>query len=76
MGLWVYGCDCCQNVSPWNDPWRTKDKPVNQRVEAKKSDFHLSTLLHMDERFFKDRIWPHMFYIDSENLWLWKMIVA
>jgi epoxyqueuosine reductase len=76
MGLWVYGCDRCQNVCPRNDPWRAKDKPVNQRVEAKKRDFDLPNLLHMDEAYFKNKIWPHMFYIDVPDLWLWKMNVA
>ena len=76
MGLWVYGCDRCQNVCPRNDPWKTKDKPVNQRVADKEPDFHLPALLHMDEAYFKTRIWPHMFYIDAENMWLWKMNVA
>ena len=76
MGLWVYGCDRCQNVCPRNDAWRAKEKPVNRRVEAKRPDFALPTLLHMDEAFFKAKIWPHMFYIDAENLWLWKMNVA
>jgi len=76
MGLWVYGCDRCQNVCPRNDAWRAKGKPVNKRVEAKTVDFNLSTLLHMDEEFFKAKIWPHMFYIDAKNLWLWKMNVA
>jgi epoxyqueuosine reductase len=76
MGLWVYGCDRCQNVCPRNDTWRAKEKPVNKRVEAKRPNFDLSTLLHMDEEYFKTEIWPHMFYIDATNLWLWKMNVA
>jgi epoxyqueuosine reductase len=76
MGLWVYGCDRCQNVCPRNDAWRAKEKPVNKRVEVKRSNFELSTLLHMDEEYFKTKIWPHMFYIDATNLWLWKMNVA
>jgi len=76
MGLWVYGCDRCQNVCPRNDAWRAKEKPVNKRVEAKTPDFNLSALLHMDEEYFNTKIWPHMFYISTENLWLWKMNVA
>lgn len=76
MGLWVYGCDRCQDVCPRNDPWKVKDKPINQSVADKAPDFHLPALLHMDEAYFKDRIWPHMFYIDAENLWLWRMNVA
>lgn len=76
MGLWVYGCDRCQNVCPRNDAWRAKERPVNQRVAAKAPNFALSSLLHMDLEFFKANIWPHMFYISAENLWLWKMNVA
>jgi epoxyqueuosine reductase len=76
MGLWVYGCDRCQNVCPRNDAWRAREKPVNERVTAKRPDFDLAELLHMDEAYFNTKIWPHMFYIAAENLWLWKMNVA
>lgn len=76
MGLWVYGCDRCQNVCPRNDAWRAREKPVNKRVEAKLRDFDLSTLLHMDHGFYENRIWPHMFYIAKNDIWLWKMNVA
>jgi epoxyqueuosine reductase len=78
MGLYVYGCDRCQNVCPRNRPMLAKGTtlPMNKDIEAMVEDFDLVKLLHMDEKYFTEKIWIHMFYIPPKDLWRWKMNVA
>ena len=76
MGLWIYGCDHCQNVCPRNRAWLSMDLPVNERVAAKSDAFDLRKLLHMDKEYFESKVWPHMFYMSSDDIWRWKMNVA
>jgi epoxyqueuosine reductase len=78
MGLYIYGCDRCQDVCPRNRPWLAKAVllPQNEKAQTMIEDFDLVKLLHMNQKYFSEKIWKHMFYTPPKDLWRWKMNVA
>jgi epoxyqueuosine reductase len=73
MGMYIYGCDRCQNVCPRNQPILASVMPEDSRITEMSKTFTLEKLLTMDKEYFKKFIWPNMFYMSEDFIWKWKM---
>lgn len=54
IGPWVFGCDCCQEVCPWNQKVRPTREPAF-RSRPGLANPNLVELLSLDEETFKAR---------------------
>lgn len=76
MGMYIYGCDRCQNVCPRNYAWMNSEHEEYRKLKDMAEIFRPEKILMMDKDYFKKFIWPRMFYISSSDIWRWKMNAA
>ena len=76
MGMYIYGCDRCQNVCPRNTPRLSLRMPEDEKLADMSEKFSPEKLLAMDKVYFETFIWPRMFYMSYKTIWKWKMNAA
>lgn len=71
IGKWVYGCDICQDVCPFNKNKWTEDE-VFPGLEELGSLISLEKIIEMDYEFLRNIMSSKFWYISKDNVWRWK----
>lgn len=71
MGNWIYGCDVCQDVCPFNhNAWSEDEEFPN--LEELGTHISLEKIIEMDYNFLREVIQPKFWYIERDKVWKWK----
>jgi len=72
LGNWIYGCDICQDVCPFNKGRLTNETnfPGLDHIAA---NFSPEQIVDMDEDFYENEISRKFWYLDENKSWVWKV---
>ncbi|MDR3231165.1 MAG: hypothetical protein LBT65_06980 [Synergistaceae bacterium] len=71
IGEWVYGCDVCQDVCPFNRGQLSGDEKFSGLTELADA-LSLEKIVAMDYDYLRDVVAPKFWYIEPEDVWRWK----
>lgn len=71
FGKWIYGCDACQDVCPYNRNAWANDEPF---PELNQLNDHLtdSDIILADYEWLENTLQPKLWYIPKEKVWRYK----
>jgi epoxyqueuosine reductase len=61
MGVWIHGCDICQEVCPRNRKRLKAKLPQNEFLVKKAEEFELTKLLNLTDEYYQKVVQPLMY---------------